>query len=353
MPRSRGCAPCGRSAWYSRYCRSRRSRTCRATCTWSVLLEAGRPLFLERDETFGRVWFGGGVTVDEGDFGLQPLLVIEFERHVGEPLRAGETDGTLARQLGGQGPGGGEEVGVGHDTGNQAPAFCRFGVEQVARQHQMLGAQQTDRARQALRSAGAGQLTEIDMPVTDPGRGAGDRHVASQQQFDPARDGRAVDRRDPDRARLFDAAQHVVEIVEERLEAIRFPIEPQISFQIATGGKATSFAGQDDETRSGRLDLRHRRSQFLDGRPVERVHLVSTRQRDLREIALDRHPDIVVVHASTAHRRLASSASAALATLPPEERGSSSIVTRYSGNHSRVTPRSTTLPGTSPNTASG
>ena len=46
----------------------------------------------------------------------------------------------------------------------------------------MLGAQETDRTRQALRTSRTRELTEIEVPVADPRQAAADGEIARQQK---------------------------------------------------------------------------------------------------------------------------------------------------------------------------
>jgi len=64
---------------------------------------------------------------------------------------------------------GGCEFGIRHHSVDEADLLCVLGAEEIAGEHQMLGAQQADRAGEPLRPAGAGQLS---VASRDPARAA-------------------------------------------------------------------------------------------------------------------------------------------------------------------------------------
>jgi hypothetical protein len=85
----------------------------------------------------------------------------------------------------------------------------------------MLRADRADGAGQALRPARAGELAEVQMPVSDPGALGREHEIAGEHQFQSARHARAVYRRNVDPVGALDRVQQIVEIAQELAKSSR------------------------------------------------------------------------------------------------------------------------------------
>ena len=98
-----------------------------------------------------------------------------------------------------------EELVGRHDAADEAGAFGLGGVHHPAGQAQIHRLRLADKARQALRPAGAGHRAEIDLGLAEAGILGGDDDVAHHRHLAAAAEREAADRRDDRLAALRDA----------------------------------------------------------------------------------------------------------------------------------------------------
>jgi hypothetical protein len=99
----------------------------------------------------------------------------------------------VGRDLGRQGQGFGQQLGVGQHARDQAVAVGLLGRQAARRQAHVHGLGLADGARQALRAAGAGQQGEPDLGQAEARARAGQHDVAGQGQLAAAAQGQAGD----------------------------------------------------------------------------------------------------------------------------------------------------------------
>src|SRR3989475_11524078 len=130
-----------------------------------------------------------------------------LDHPLGEPERL--------RRLGGE-PGG-ERAGLAHELGifhapvHQTAAQRLVGADDLARQHELLGAPEPDQLDEPGAASDARDEPEVVLGQAETRRARGDPKIAGQRQLEPPADARAVDRGDE---RLLES----FEIVEEARE---------------------------------------------------------------------------------------------------------------------------------------
>jgi hypothetical protein len=126
----------------------------------------------------------------------QGLLQRFVQRGPGHFLDRPDRERRVAGDALGELPGGGHEIGLGHDAAHQTHLSCGRRVDGIAGQDHLHGHGLGDGPDQALGTPAPGKEAPHDLGQAKPGFRCADAHVAEQGQLEPARQTRPVDGRD-------------------------------------------------------------------------------------------------------------------------------------------------------------